>query len=70
MPIYEYQCEACEHKFEQIQKFSDEPLTKCPECKEKKLKKLVSVGSFHLKGAGWYVTDRQGNKTAKGNLKG
>lgn len=69
MPIYEYECEACGHTFEKIQKFSDEPLEKCPKCKKNKLKKLVSVSSFHLKGPGWYVTDRKGNKTAKGNLK-
>ena len=57
MPIYEYQCEACEHRFEKIQKMSDEPLVDCPQCKAPKLKKLVSAAAFRLKGQGWYETD-------------
>lgn len=57
MPIYEYQCEHCGHKFEAIQKMSDKPLTDCPECKEDRLKKLVSASRFVLKGQGWYETD-------------
>ena len=52
MPIYEYQCEDCEVTVEAIQKFSDDPLTECKECGGK-LKKLISAGSFHLKGRGW-----------------
>ena len=57
MPIYEYECRACQHKFEKIQKFTDGALRKCPECGKLKLKKLVSAGAFHLKGTGWYATD-------------
>jgi len=57
VPIYEYECGACQHKFEEIQKFSDKPLKKCPECGKPKLKKLISAGAFHLKGTGWYATD-------------
>ncbi|HHB92787.1 MAG TPA: zinc ribbon domain-containing protein [Thioploca sp.] len=57
MPIYEYACTECEHKFEVIQKMSDEPLVKCPECEKDGLKKLVSAAAFHLKGTGWYKTD-------------
>ena len=57
MPIYEYQCEACEHRFEKIQKMSDEPLVDCPQCQAPKLKKLVSAAAFRLKGQGWYETD-------------
>jgi putative FmdB family regulatory protein len=56
MPIYEYECTACGHIEEIIQKFSDKPLTKCPQCAGK-LTKLISQSSFHLKGSGWYVTD-------------
>lgn len=62
MPIYEYQCEACHHKFELLQKISDELLTVCPECKEEKLRKLVSAAAFHLKGTGWYETDFKDKK--------
>lgn len=57
MPIYEYQCTACGHQLEALQKMSDQPLKECPECKQKTLAKLVSAAGFQLKGSGWYVTD-------------
>lgn len=63
MPIYEYRCENCGHEKEAIQKFSDEPLTDCPECQKPALKKRVSAPSFRLSGSGWYETDfKTGNK--------
>lgn len=63
MPIYEYQCQACQHEFETIQKFSDAPLTRCPECGKHKLKKKISAVAFRLKGGGWYETDfKSGDK--------
>jgi putative FmdB family regulatory protein len=57
MPIYEYQCQSCGHKFEKIQKISDDPLTDCPVCEKTELKKLISAAAFRLKGGGWYETD-------------
>ena len=57
MPIYEYQCAACGHAFETLQKVSDSPLTQCPSCGEDALKKLISATAFRLKGGGWYETD-------------
>ena len=57
MPIYEYQCNNCNHKIEVLQKISDDPLAECPSCRQQKLKKLVSAASFRLKGSGWYETD-------------
>ncbi|HLW74924.1 MAG TPA: zinc ribbon domain-containing protein [Gammaproteobacteria bacterium] len=57
MPIYEYECQACGHQFEALQKVSDAPLKKCPECGKPKLRKLMSAPSFRLKGGGWYETD-------------
>ncbi len=57
MPFYEYQCTACEHAFEALQKMRDEPLTDCPACQQSTLTKLVSAAGFQLKGSGWYVTD-------------
>jgi putative FmdB family regulatory protein len=57
MPIYEYQCTACGHELEAIQKIGDEPLSLCPACNKEELKKLVSASSFRLKGGGWYETD-------------
>jgi putative FmdB family regulatory protein len=56
MPLYEYQCGACGHRFEIIQKFSDPPLETCPRCSGP-VQKLQSAPAFHLKGTGWYVTD-------------
>ena len=57
MPIYEYKCSKCEHQFEVIQRFSDNPVEICPECNKKAVSKLVSAPSFRLKGEGWYETD-------------
>lgn len=57
MPIYEYECSACGHRLEIIQKFSDAPLAECPACGKSALHKLLSAPSFHLKGSGWYQTD-------------
>jgi len=56
MPLYEYQCEACEHRFERIQKFSDPLVDTCPECAGK-VRKLLSSPAFQFKGSGWYITD-------------
>ena len=57
MPIYEYQCEACGHRLEILQKISEDPLSDCPECGRPSLRKLVSAAGFRLKGSGWYATD-------------
>lgn len=63
MPIYEYACGACGHRMEALQKVSDAPLKKCPECGKPKLQKLISAPSFRLKGGGWYETDfKSGSK--------
>jgi putative FmdB family regulatory protein len=64
MPFYEYECQACKFYTEVMQKISDAPLTKCPSCGKRRLKKLVSAPVFRLKGGGWYETDfkREGDK--------
>ncbi len=62
MPIYEYQCENCQHTFDTLQKISEDPLVKCPECEKETLKKLISQAGFRLKGTGWYETDFKGTK--------
>jgi putative FmdB family regulatory protein len=56
MPLYEYQCEKCGHRFEKIQKFSDKPVKKCPECGGK-VEQVISAPAVQFKGSGWYVTD-------------
>lgn len=68
MPIYEYQCKACGHQLEKIQKMSDAPLTDCPACEQPALYKKVSAAGFRLKGGGWYETDFK--KDGKRNLAG
>ncbi|HET7650831.1 MAG TPA: zinc ribbon domain-containing protein, partial [Gammaproteobacteria bacterium] len=63
MPIYEYECDACGHRLEALQKVSEEPLRDCPDCGKPALQKLVSAAGFRLKGGGWYETDfKSGSK--------
>src|SRR4051794_23925421 len=70
MPIYEYRCPKC-GDFDQMQKITEQPLKKCPTCKNK-VTKLISNPAFHLKGAGWYITDygRKGGGEGKGGSEG
>jgi putative FmdB family regulatory protein len=56
MPLYEYQCETCEHRFEKIQKFTDPPPDKCPKCGGA-VRKLFSSPAIQFKGSGFYITD-------------
>jgi putative FmdB family regulatory protein len=65
VPIYEYQCDICEHKLEALQKMSDKPLKLCPECGKESLRKLVSAAAFRLSGSGWYETDFKDKKEQK-----
>ena len=65
VPIYEYQCDKCEHKLEALQKMSDEPLKLCPECGKQSLRKLISAVAFRLSGSGWYETDFKDKKEQK-----
>ncbi len=57
MPIYEYQCETCQHTVDALQKVDDRPLVDCPQCGEPALRRLLSAPRFRLKGTGWYETD-------------
>lgn len=68
MPIYEYQCESCNHELEALQKLSDAPLVDCPACGKPNLKKQISAAGFRLAGGGWYETDFKSGK--KKNLAG
>src|SRR5687768_17666501 len=56
MPLYEYQCESCSHRFERIQKFSDPPADTCPKCGGA-VRKLISSPAIQFKGSGFYITD-------------
>ncbi|MGH8638790.1 MAG: FmdB family zinc ribbon protein [Burkholderiales bacterium] len=68
MPLYEYQCDACSHRFERIQKFSDPPIETCPSCGGT-VKKLLSSPAIQFKGSGWYITDyaKKGSTDGKGS---
>ena len=68
MPLYEYECEACAHRFERIQKFSDPPIDVCPKCGSK-VRKLISSPAIQFKGSGFYITDypKSGSDRASGN---
>jgi putative FmdB family regulatory protein len=68
VPIYEYQCESCDHGLEALQKLSDAPLVDCPACGKASLKKQISAAGFRLAGGGWYETDFKSGK--KKNLAG
>jgi putative FmdB family regulatory protein len=58
MPTYEYQCDACEHNFDEFQAISDKPLKKCPKCGKRKLRRVFGAGAAILfKGSGFYQTD-------------
>ena len=70
MPFYEYECPHCSYHDEVLQKITDKPLSKCPSCGKKGLKKLMSAPVFRLKGSGWYETDFKSDKENKRNLAG
>ena len=59
MPVYTYRCEECGIQFEQTQKFSDAPLSKCPECGKKSLRKVYTPVGIVFKGSGFYATDHR-----------
>lgn len=65
MPLYEYACDACDHRFEVIQKFSDAPADRCPACGGP-VHKLQSAPAFQFKGSGWYITDYAKKKPSAG----
>ena len=56
MPIYEYECKKCHHRFERIVKFSDRPMKKCPDCGGP-VEQTITAPAVQFKGSGWYVTD-------------
>ncbi|MBN1172337.1 MAG: FmdB family transcriptional regulator [Micromonosporaceae bacterium] len=65
MPTYQYACTTCDHRFEVVQSFSDEPLTECPAC-DGRLRKLFSAVGIVFKGSGFYRTDSRSGNTIPG----
>ncbi|MGO9641907.1 MAG: FmdB family zinc ribbon protein [Candidatus Acidiferrales bacterium] len=66
MPLYEYQCTKCGHRFEKIQKFSDKMVKKCPDCGGQ-VEQMISAPAVQFKGSGWYVTDYAKKSHAPGS---
>lgn len=69
MPLYEYECKKCGHRFERIQKFSDKPVTRCPECGGK-VEQVLHAPAVQFKGSGWYVTDYARKSSAPASSEG
>lgn len=70
MPSYDYRCKQCDNVFEVFQRITAEPGATCPACQSEQTQRLISGGTFHLKGGGWYASDyggsgRSGTATAK-----
>ncbi|GLQ47185.1 regulatory protein, FmdB family [Dyella lipolytica] len=70
MPIYEFQCSACGHRFDRLQKLSDPDPSVCPDCDAPQVQRQVSAPSFRLAGGGWYETDFKKDGDKKRNLAG
>ncbi len=69
MPLYEYECKKCHHRFEKIQKFSDKMVKKCPECGGP-VEQMISAPAVQFKGSGWYVTDYAKKSSSQGSSGG
>ncbi len=67
MPVYTYRCENCGVQFERQQKFSDQPLTRCPECNKKALRKVYTPVGIVFKGSGFYATDHRSPSGSNSN---
>ena len=66
MPLYEYLCKKCGHRFERIQKFSDPHVKKCPDCGGA-VEQVISAPAVQFKGSGWYVTDYAKKSSGSGS---
>jgi putative FmdB family regulatory protein len=69
MPLYEYECEACQKRFERIQKFSDPHVDVCPNCGKGPVRKLLSSPAIQFKGSGFYITDYAKKSTSEAGSK-
>ncbi|HEY3476011.1 MAG TPA: zinc ribbon domain-containing protein [Anaerolineales bacterium] len=64
MPVYTYRCDSCGVQFERHQSFQDAPLTTCPECRKKSLKKVITPTRIIFKGSGFYATDHRSSSSS------
>lgn len=70
MPLYEYECEACQQRFEVIQKFSDPAPEACARCGKGPVRRLLSTPAIQFKGSGWYITDYAGGRSSAASSTG
>ncbi|MEO6170580.1 MAG: zinc ribbon domain-containing protein [Lysobacter sp.] len=70
MPIYAFECAACGHDFDRLQKLSDADPTDCPACGKAELRRQLTAPQFRLSGSGWYETDFKKDGEKKRNLAG
>jgi len=70
MPIYEFQCNACGHRFDRLQKISDPDPSACPDCGAPQVQRQISAPQFRLAGGGWYETDFKKDGDKKRNIAG
>jgi putative FmdB family regulatory protein len=68
MPIYAFECAACGHQFDRLQKLSDPDPRSCPDCSAESVRRQVTAPSFRLAGSGWYETDFKKDGDRKRNL--
>jgi putative FmdB family regulatory protein len=68
MPIYEFECAQCGHRFDRLQRLSDPDPSDCPSCAAPRVQRRVSAPSFRLAGSGWYETDFKKDGDKKRNL--
>ena len=64
MPIYDYECETCNHRFEEIQRFNDKPINICPKC-QGKTRRVIHSTPIVFKGSGFYITDSRGGSSTE-----
>ncbi len=70
MPIYAFECAACGHRFDRLQKLSDADPSECPACGEPRVSRQLTAPQFRLAGGGWYETDFKKDGDKKRNLAG
>jgi len=70
MPIYAFECAACRHEFDRLQKLSDPDPVQCPQCGEDQVRRQLTAPQFRLAGSGWYETDFKKDGEKKRNLAG
>jgi putative FmdB family regulatory protein len=68
MPIYAFECDACGHRFDRLQKLADADPVDCPACAEPKVRRQITAPAFRLAGGGWYETDFKKDGDKKRNL--